>query len=123
MDETTPTPIAEQPSPQVLKKRSMLPFVLIGGFVVLILFAIIGIVVGLSILRSPQTTTPQETPTPTPVPTVIEIITNQNPKYASDSALINLRDQLRNLSAEIGGANFFEPEISAPNIDLNLEIK
>lgn len=120
--EAAPTP-ATPPVAKPVKKFNPLLLVLIGGGVVLILFAIIGVIVGLSLLRNPAPV--QVTPTPTPVVSEmpIDVLPNPNPKYASDSAFLQIRDQLKALNQEISTANFFEPEISSPNIDLNIEIK
>lgn len=120
--EAAPTPVAP-PEAKPIKKFNPLLLVLIGGVVILVLFAIIGIVVGISMLRSPAPV--QITPTTTPVvsETPLEVLPNPNPKYASDSAFLQIRDQLKSLNQEISTANFFEPEISSPNIDLNIEIK
>lgn len=121
MEPETKPPSVE---PEVSKRKTILPFILIGGGIIfLVLLAIVGIIVGLSFLKAAPNTPLLITQTPTPVPTIIEVISNPNPKFASDSGFLKMRDDLKSLNAEIGSANFFEPEISPPNIDLNLKIE
>ena len=120
----TPTPQPQQAGPEVPKKKlSPLLIAGIAGAVFIVLLAIIGIIVGLSIIRNSTPVTPTPSETPTPIPSVIEIVPVQNPKYASDSAFLKLRDDLKSLNQQIGTANFFEPEIAPPSINLKIQIE
>lgn len=120
--ETTPPP--ETQETMVSKSGPNLKLIaIISAVVLIVIIAFIGILAGLSMLRRPLPVTPLPTPVPTPIPSEIEVIQKANPKYASDSALLDLKNNLKELSKQIGMANFFEPELSSPNIDLKIEIR
>lgn len=62
---------------------------------------------------------------PSPLPKVEEFITPP-PKispYATDSGILKLRGDLQKLRADIDSIDIFEPQLSSPNIDLNISIK
>lgn len=116
--EQSPVPVTP------VKKPFPIKILAIGaGVFVIILMALVGIIVAISLLRAPVQVQPEIKITPTPVLEIVEIFPTANPKYASDSALLEIRENLKVLNQQIGSANFFEPEISPPSIDLNIEIK
>lgn len=43
--------------------------------------------------------------------------------YATDSGILKLRSDLQKLRADIDSIDIFEPQLSPPNIDLNINIK
>lgn len=43
--------------------------------------------------------------------------------YATDSGILKLRSDLQKLRADIDSVDIFEPQLSSPNIDLNISIK
>lgn len=115
----------QQIVPEPTKKFDFKLLALIAGAILLVLGIITGIIVGLSLIRGQQNTTPNPTPIPTmpATPTIVDIFPNANPRHASDSALLEIKANLQALNQQISTANFFEPEISPPNIDLTIEIK
>ncbi len=125
VQETQNPPVQETQPVKPEKKKLPLPLVgVIAGTVIIILIAFIGILAGISILKRPAPMQTLITPVPTIIPTTtITIVPNTNSKYASDAAFLKLREDLKTLNQEIGTVNFFEPEISPPNIDLNIQIK
>lgn len=43
--------------------------------------------------------------------------------YATDSGILKLRSDLQKLRSDIDSVDIFEPQLSPPNIDLNINIK
>lgn len=85
---------------------------------VLILILIMG--VGVHLLVSSL-----KRPTPvSPLPREEDVaITPVSSKFASDAAVLNLSDRLRELAEEIDAVDLVEPQLSPPSLDLNIEIK
>lgn len=115
----------QQIVPEPTKKFDFKLLAIIAGVILLVLGIITGIIVGLSLVLGRQNITPNPTPIPTApaTPTIVDIFPHANPKYASDSALLEIKENLQSLNQQISTANFFEPEISPPNLDLAIEIK
>lgn len=111
----------DPPPPIIKPKTNLLPLYIAGGIIVFILITAVLLVMGLSLIKKavPVPIAPKPTPPAPPV----ESVTPTNPKYASDSALLKLRDDAKNLGTQIDSVDLFEPQLSSPNIDLNLNIK
>lgn len=64
---------------------------------------------------APVTSTPESAPITTPP--------SQPSKFATDTGLLKLRDDIKNLSGRVDSVDLFEPEITPPNLDLNIKIQ
>lgn len=87
----------------------------------LVVLAVIGIIVGINLLLNsrikPVTPPPvKEEITPTPTP-------QANYKYASEAAVIKLKNDLKKLNAQIGSTDYFETEILPPSLDSEIKIE
>ncbi len=102
---------------EVLKKYFSV--ILMGGLVILVLSAIVGVIVaGFVILKNqshPPVAPPPPAPittTPPPPPPPFGI-----PKFATDSAVLQLQESLLKFRQEIETTDYFELQISSPTLD------
>lgn len=103
-------------------KKNYLVWALAGIAGVTLITLIILIVLGAKLLIS---NLPVFVSTPAPV-TKIEEFVAPPPKispYATDSGILKLRSDLQKLRSDIDSIDIFEPQLSSPNIDLNISIK
>jgi len=126
----TPTPV-DVPTPPPLKTATMiptpvsptpknwLPLIIGGAIVLLLLILIIGISVGLALIKSAFQYTPPPIVTQAPVITIAPV----SSKYATDSGVLKLRDDLKTISQSIDSVDLFEPQINPPALDLSISIK
>ena len=107
----------------VKKGKNLMPFFIGGGVILFLGLAISGIIFGLSLVNKPTLDVKKE---PGPVteenPVVPLVPTTSRSRFASDAGVLKLRDGLKELSVDLDTVNFFEPEITPPDIDLNLKI-
>jgi len=104
-----------------MEQKNYLLYIIAGALVVLIIMAVIGVVVGTALivnfqrnLKPVATTKVEPTPTLTPLP---------GKKYASDSAVVKLRDELIKLRTEIDTMDYFEAQIVPPSLDSKIRIE
>ena len=103
------------------KSDTKLLSLIIGGLAVLIMLAVIGIIVGVRLLINSRQNRPVTTPVsqqPTPTPTITQIS-----KYASDSAVMKLKNDLSNLGSQIDSTDYFETQILPPSLDSQIKIE
>lgn len=100
--------------------RNWLPWAIGGGVILLLLIVISALAYGLSLLSNLfRYTSPPPEATPAPQVEVKPIA----PKFASDSAILDLRDRLGQIRKDVDSADLIEPQISPPALDLNISIK
>lgn len=115
------TPVAQKLAPTVTVPSSKTIYFLIGLLVVLILAALAGIILGTSlILRYQKQTLP---PPPAPIEASPSAVPSGIKKYASDSAVLKVKEDVRTLQSEISSMDYFQTEISPPVIDSNIQIQ
>ncbi len=128
MDDTIPpsapapivTPVTIPTGTPLPTKRNFLPWIIGGAIVAFLLIIIIGVIVGASIIGSLFHYTPAPPPPPPPPEVTVKPIIS---RFASDSAILDLRDQLKTISKSIDSVDLIEPQISPPALDLNINIK
>lgn len=98
---------------------------ILGGLGLFLIVALLGIAAGFNILRSAFDRLPspqlrefasqQPSLPPTEEPSLPSPL-------ASDEALINLRGEINSLRGQVNSLDVFEPQISPPNLDLDITI-
>lgn len=95
--------------------------VIILVVVVFILMVVVtGVLIGVAMILSASKSTPA--PVPAPVVQTITPPTAQVSKFASDSGLLKIRDDLKTLQSKIDTMDLFEQQITPPTLDLNISI-
>ncbi len=88
-------------------------------FALLALITIVSVITTVLILKKPAST-PETSPqptiiiTPTPVPTPS--------KFATDAGILKIQADLKLLLGKIDSVDFFQTEITPPNLDLNIRV-
>lgn len=103
-------------------KKNYFVWILAGISGLILITLITLIVLGAKLLIS---NLPVFVPTPPPAPKIEEFVPPP-PKispYATDSGILKLRSDLQKLRSDIDSIDIFEPQLSSPNIDLNINIK
>lgn len=126
----TPTPVTPPPmktqtmipgsGDSLPRPQNWLPWIIGAAILGLIIIVFIGISVGIAIIRSAFQYTPPPPATP-PAPEVT--IKPAGGKYASDSGVLKLRDDLKTIRQAIDSIDLIEPQIAPPALDLNINIK
>lgn len=122
----TPPPVApnvplDDAPPVVKPKRDMTIFFIAGGVIIFLIIIIVFLILGLSLLRRPKSasnttaptvTTPPPAPAPPPPPG----------KFASDSAILKIRDEMKAVKVSIDSMDLFDAQIAPPNLDFSIKI-
>lgn len=122
-DQVSPPPnVPVDPAPPVsAPKKSKMPYLIIAGVVIFILIIITGLIVGFSLIAKPVKTKPIPIDTPPPSPVVI--VPKVPSKFATDSGLLKIRDELKKTQGDIDTVDLYDAQISPPNIDLGIQIQ
>ncbi|MCL4390406.1 MAG: hypothetical protein M1484_03130 [Patescibacteria group bacterium] len=113
-----PTPTGPAAKP----KRNLIPLLVAFLAVGTLLIVIVGVSAGITMIeRAMQQAALQPSQTVAPAPVVN--VTPVSSKYATDSGVLQLRDQLQTISDAIDAVDLIEPQIAPPALDLNLNIK
>lgn len=129
-----PVPIPTPVTPPPMKTQTMipgsnlpsqpnknwLPWVVGAAILVLVIIIFVGVSVGIAIIKSAFQFTPPPPVTP-PAPQVS--IKPVSGKYASDSGVLKLRDDLKTIRQSIDSVDLMEPQINTPALDLSINIK
>lgn len=113
-----PTVSQQMPTVSQGVPKSML--LIIVAVVLVLMVVVTGVLIGVALILSSTKNTPA------PVPTVIEQpITPpaaKVSKFASDSGLLKIRDDLKTWQTKIDTMDLFEQQITPPSLDLNISI-
>lgn len=113
----------DPPPPVVVAKTKVNKtiYFIIGGIVLFILIIVTGLYVGFSLISKPVKVVPTPIVTPPPPP-VVEVPRIPS-KFASDSALLKIREDIKKTQADIDTVDLFDAQISPPTIDLGIQIQ
>lgn len=107
------------------KKPDIALWLVIGGLGLFLIVAVVGIIAGFNILRSAMNRLP---PPPLPefsnqqfTPPPVSELPLSSPS-ASDEAIVTLREEIKSLRVQIDSLDVFEPQISPPNLDLDITV-
>lgn len=96
---------------------------LISGVVGLMFAAVLAlIIIGVNLITSSTKNTPVPASRPVEI-TQAEPLPVKRSRFATDSAILKLQQDLRVLRQDIDSTDLFESQLSAPNIDLDITIK
>lgn len=120
---TPPTPsIPIDPPPPVVKpKKDATTLIIIGAIVFLVFVILATLIIGFTLLTRPHTPVVPPPP-PTAQPTA-PINPQPSSKFASDSALLKIRDNLKAIRTSVDSLDLFDAQISPPDIDTNIHVK
>lgn len=107
-----PTPVTPVP-------KNWLPLAIGAVIIVLLLILIVGISAGIALIKSAFQATPSPAPRPAPVVTIAPV----SNRFATDSGVLKLRDDLKAISQSIDAVDLMEPQINPPALDLSINIK
>ncbi len=123
-----PTPVSSDLAAEViaktarLKPRNFLVWAITGAVGLLFAVVLALIIIGVNMIISSsknvnlnQPQPPPETAQPAAVPPKIS-------KFATDSAVLGLRDGLAKLRSDIDSNDPFEPQLAPPSLDLGISI-
>lgn len=102
-------------------------YILIGGLVVLILSTLVGVIIALYTLLSHkpssvgQNQDPQSLSDPKNQPPPPSSQTGM-PKFASDPAVLQLREDVQNFRKDVDNADYYQIQIAPPVLDTNIQI-
>lgn len=102
------------------KNNNWVPWAIGGSLLILVIIIIVGITVGIAVIKSAFqfSSTPQAT-IKAPEVTIKPV----SSKYASDSAVLKLNEDLKIIRQSIDTVDLMEPQINTPALDLNINIK
>ena len=134
MPTETPTQTLPQTPPQVSQQQTVKPLtennydpnkkLKLLGVIILVLAIIVGIVVFLVPMFTKSEPVVYEKPTPPAPIAEIPIATPAaKSKYATDSAILKMKEELNLIQSKINTIDLYEISITPPNIDLDLYIK
>lgn len=102
------------------KSKNWLPLAIGASLVVLVIIIIVGITVGIAVIKSAwQFSSTPQTITKAPEITIKPI----SSKYATDSAILKLNEDLKAIRQSVDSVDLTEPQINTPALDLNINIK
>ncbi len=90
-------------------------FIILGGLLAIILILLVVSVVVKGIRSRQVAATPTPTPTVEPLPTPGNVITSPS-RYATDSGVIEIDQNIRSLDQDMNAANFRSMELNPPSI-------
>ena len=103
-------------------KKSYLVWILGGITGVLVLTVIILLVVGANMIFNAAKNINFNPPPPAPKAEEFVAPPPKVSKFATDSGILKIRGDLVKLRSDIDSVDIFEPQLSPPNIDLNIKI-
>lgn len=128
--EPTPPTVSPNPTPTNVTipftgtpqptHRNWLPWAIGGGVILLLLIVILALSYGLSLLSNLFRYTPPPPEPPSAPQVEVKPIA---PKFASDSAVLDLRDRLAKIRKNVDSVDLIEPQIAPPALDLSISIR
>lgn len=102
------------------KFKNWVPWAIGGSLIILIVIVIVGIWVGIVVIKSSfQSSSAPQTITKAPDVT----IKPTSNKYATDSGILKLGEDLKTIRQFVDSVDLMEPQINTPALDLNINIK
>ncbi|MCL4397510.1 hypothetical protein M1403_00530 [Patescibacteria group bacterium] len=106
------------------KKPKNMTLWLISGIVGLMFMVVLGLIlVGVSLIVSSARNLTPTKPAPEPAVTESAPLPPKISRFASDSAVLDLQSGVGKLRSDIDTTDLFEPQLTPPNIDLNISIQ
>lgn len=119
-DAAQAAPPPKPSAPPAKPPRNYTLWLFIAGIVIFIIVVSLALIVGSSIFLS--LLKPPAQPQPEPAAPVIMVTPKIESKFASDSAVLQIRDSAKSLQTDIDSVDLVEPELSPPSLDLNIRI-
>lgn len=117
-----PPNVPFDPAPPVVTPgRNKTVLIIIFSTVLFLAIVAVGLYVGFSLISKPAKITPIPIVEPPPPPA--QIIPAVPSKFASDSALLKIREDLKKTQGDIDTVDLFDAQISPPSIDLGIQIQ
>lgn len=117
---SAPPPTPPAPAQAPAKKPDYLLLAIIGAIIIFLVIIIAGVIIGVSMIhqagRNITVPTAPETPS-------APVVTPKAPsKFATDAGVLQIKNGLRILGSQTDSVDLIEPQISPPNLDLNISI-
>lgn len=102
-------------------KQNYFMWILAGVVITMIILVIALIIFGVNLLVN--SLKPISINTPAPIVNEQPVIISKTvSKFATDAGVLKLREDINKLRSDIDSVDIFEPQLSPPNIDLNIAI-
>lgn len=115
-------PVPTESKPERVKPRNLLIWAIAGSVGLLFTIVLALLIIGVNLIIS---STKNLNTAPPPEPPKIEIPVEPPPKvskYATDSAVLGIKESLNKLRSDIDANDPFEPQLAPPSLDLSVNI-